>query len=155
MSEPSASDVVRSYAEAKSRADVDAALRTCHPDVVFETIPFQAVARGTDEARTQFGGFFRAFPDYTVELEYLRETGDLVVGSGRILATMSGPLAGIPPTGRGFALPFACHWTVTDGKIAHERFFFDFNQMCEQLGLSTTDAASRFATWRARQPAPH
>nr|QXL90851.1 SnoaL-like domain-containing protein [Streptomyces sp.] len=145
-----AADVVRVYAAAKSRADIPGALANCHPDVVFETIPFQAVARGTEEAALQFGGFLRAFPDYDVELEYLRETGGLVVGSGTIRATMAGPLAGIEPTGRAYALPFACHWTVRDGLIAHERFFFDFHQMCEQLGLSTDAAGARFAAWRER-----
>ncbi|WP_067634197.1 alcohol dehydrogenase catalytic domain-containing protein [Actinomadura latina] len=48
------------------------------------------------------------------------------------------------------ALPFACHWTVRDGLIAHERFFFDFHQMCEQLGLPTEAAAAKFAAWRER-----
>jgi steroid delta-isomerase-like uncharacterized protein len=139
---------VRAYAEAKSRADIPAALTWCHPDVVFETIAFQAVARGVEEAAVQFTGFLRAFPDYDVDLEYLCEAGGLVVGAGTIRATMKGPLAGIEPTGRAYALPFACHWTVRDGLIAHERFFFDFHQMCEQLGLSSDDAGARFAEWR-------
>ncbi|WP_406724158.1 ester cyclase [Streptomyces sp. GD-15H] len=141
-------DVVRAYATAKSRADIPAALKSCHPDVVFETIPFQAVARGTEEAARQFAGFLRAFPDYDVELGYLHGMSGLVVGSGTIRATMAGPLAGIDPTGKAYALPFACHWTVRDGLIAHERFFFDFHQMCEQLGLSTDAAGAKVAAWR-------
>ncbi|MGW4380418.1 ester cyclase [Kitasatospora sp. NPDC004531] len=152
MSVPrSAAEVVRAYAEAKSRGDVPAALTACHPDVVFETVPFQAVARGVAEAARQFTGFLRAFPDYRVELEYLNEAaGGLVVGAGTVRATMAGPLAGIEPTGRTYALPFACHWRVWNGLIAHERFFFDLNQMCEQLGLSTDAAGARFAAWRER-----
>jgi hypothetical protein len=39
---------------------------------------------------------------------------------------------------------------VRDGLIAHERFFFDFHQMCEQLGLSTEAAAAKFTAWRER-----
>ncbi|MEV5299768.1 hypothetical protein [Amycolatopsis methanolica] len=35
-----------------------------------------------------------------------------------------------------------------DGLIAHERFFFDFHWMCEQLGLSTDEAGKRFTEWR-------
>ncbi|BCK55044.1 hypothetical protein NWFMUON74_28160 [Nocardia wallacei] len=64
-------------------------------------------------------------------------------------ATMAGSLAGMAPTGRRFRVPFACHWRVRAGRIVHERFFFDFHQMCEQLGLSTDDAAAHFAAWRA------
>ena len=141
-------DVVRAYAQAKSRADVPAALSYCDPGVVFETVAFRAVANGTEEAARQFTAFLRAFPDYRVELEYLVEAGDLVIGAGTIRATMVGSLARIEPTHGTFALPFACHWTVRDGLIAHERFFFDFHQMCEQLGLSTDAAAAKFATWR-------
>ncbi|AHH19696.1 hypothetical protein NONO_c49120 [Nocardia nova SH22a] len=141
-------ETVRTYAEAKSRADIAAALSSCHDDAILETVPFRVVGRGRAEATGHLIGFFRAFPDYSVELEYLHETGDLVVGAGTIRATMAGPLAGIEPTGRRFALPFACHWRVRDGLITRERFFFDFHQMCAQLGLSTDAAAARFDAWR-------
>ncbi|MFG1618896.1 ester cyclase [Nonomuraea wenchangensis] len=150
---PTPADVVRAYARAKSRADVREALRYCSPDTVFETIAFQAVATGIDEVARQTAAFLRTFPDYGVELEYLVATGDLVVGAGTIRATMVESLVGIEPTGRAFALPFACHWRVRDGLVAHERFFFDFHQMCEQLGLSTAEAAARFAAWRERAAA--
>ncbi|MFE3446569.1 ester cyclase [Nocardia sp. NPDC059180] len=153
MPEPAPADIVRAYASAKSRADVPAALTACHRDAVFETIPFQALARGTDEAARHFTGFFRAFPDYHVELEYLHSADDLVVGSGIISATMRGPLAGIEPTGTSYRLPFACHWTVSGGLIIHERFFFDFHQMCEQLGFSTDYAAAQFRIWREKAEA--
>lgn len=141
-------DVVRSYARAKSQADVQAAMRFCHPDVVFETIAFQAVASGSDEVARQNAAFLRTFPDYGVQLEYLVAAGDLVIGAGTVRATMMESLVGIEPTGRAFELPFACHWTVRNGLIVHERFFFDFHQMCEQLGLSTEAAAEKFAAWR-------
>jgi ketosteroid isomerase-like protein len=141
-------DVVQTYARAKSHGDVPAALTCCHPDVVFETIAFRAVANGTEEAARQFTAFLRAFPDYRVDLEYLVEAGELVIGAGTIRATMVESLAGIEPTHGTYALPFACHWTVRDRLIAHERFFFDFHQMCEQLGLSTDAAAAAFAARR-------
>ncbi|GAA3615296.1 hypothetical protein GCM10022419_120740 [Nonomuraea rosea] len=147
---PTPTEVVQAYARAKSRADVRAAMRYCRPDVVFETIAFQAVATGLDEVARQNTAFLRTFPDYGVELEYLVEAGDLVIGAGTVRATMVESLVGIEPTGRSFALPFACHWTVRDELIAHERFFFDFHQMCEQLGLSTEAAAAKFAAWRER-----
>ncbi|MEV0663119.1 ester cyclase [Actinomadura luteofluorescens] len=142
--------VVGAYARAKSRADIPAAMRFCHPDVVFETIAFRTVATGWDEVARQNAAFLRTFPDYGVELDYLVEAGELAVGAGTIRATMRKSLVGIEPTGRSFALPFACHWTVRDGLIVQERFFFDFHQMCEQLGLSTEAAAAKFTAWRER-----
>jgi steroid delta-isomerase-like uncharacterized protein len=147
--------VVEAYAAAKSAGDVEAALAVCADDAVFVTIPFQAVARGVAEARAQFTNFVRAFPDYNVEVDVLEAVGDMVFSSGTIRATMRSSLAGIEPTGRQYALPFACHWKVRDGLIVHEAFFYDFNQMCEQLGLDVGEAASRFATWRSRSMGRH
>ncbi|GAA3698315.1 hypothetical protein GCM10022224_075380 [Nonomuraea antimicrobica] len=146
-------DVVRGYAQAKSRADMPAVLRLCHPEMVFETIAFQVVATGIDEVARQNTAFLRAFPDYEVELEYLIEAGDSVVGGGTIRATMVESLAGIESTGRSYALPFARHWRVRDGLIVRERFLFDFHQMCEQLGLSTDAAGAKFTAWRERAKA--
>ncbi|MFI9589918.1 ester cyclase [Nonomuraea sp. NPDC052265] len=143
-------EVVRACARAKSRADVRTALRYCSPDTVFETTAFEAVATGIDDVARQTAAPLRTFPDYGVELEYLVAADDLVAGAGTIRATMTESLVGIGPTGGAFALPFACHWRVRDGLIAQERIFFDFHQMCEQLGLSTADAAARFAAWRER-----
>lgn len=136
-------DAVLAYAAAKSRADVDAALAACRPDVTFETIPFQATAHGTDEARRQFGAFFRAFPDYDVAVDDVWASDASVAAHGTIAATMAGPLAGLAPTGRRFRLPFACLWEVRDGLVAHERFFFDLHDLCAQLGLPTGEVAER------------
>ncbi|MDP9869153.1 MULTISPECIES: hypothetical protein [Streptosporangium] len=52
-------DVVRAYAQAKSRADIQAALRYCSPDTVFETIAFQAAATGIDEVARQTAAAWR------------------------------------------------------------------------------------------------
>ncbi|WP_040841990.1 nuclear transport factor 2 family protein [Nocardia brevicatena] len=149
-------ETVQTYAEAKSRADIAAALSACHDDAILETVPFRVVGRSRTEAAGHLTGFFRAFPDYSVELEYLHETAVSLWGPGPSAPRWLGPPAGIEPTGRRFALPFACHWRMRDGLIAQERFFFDFRQMCEQLGLSTDAAAAQFGAWRdtARSPQP-
>ncbi|WP_186403742.1 ester cyclase [[Actinomadura] parvosata] len=145
--------VVRAHSQAKTSGDITGALAWCHQDVIFETIAFQSAAHGIDAARRQFQGFLGAFPDYSVQLEDLREMDDLVLGVGRIAGTMKGPLAGVEPTGRAFDLPFVCLWYVHDGLITLERFFYDFNEMCEHLGIDTTTAANRFRTWRERADA--
>ncbi|MEV4114959.1 ester cyclase [Nonomuraea sp. NPDC049695] len=142
--------VVRAHSKAKTSGDIAGALSWCREDVVFETVAFQTAAHGIDESRRQFQGFLGAFPDYSVQLEDLREMDDLVLGVGRITGTMKGPLAGIEPTGRAFDLPFVCLWYVQEGLITLERFFYDFNEMCEQLGIDTTTAANRFRAWRER-----
>jgi steroid delta-isomerase-like uncharacterized protein len=131
----SAPEVVAAYAEAKSRADVEEALRHCADDFVVHTIPFQLVVEGKAANRTSFTGFFGVFPDYDVELEAMTGDGERLAGWGTLRASMQGPIGALRATGRRFELPFACIWRVTDGLLAEERFFFDLHQMCEQLGL--------------------
>jgi steroid delta-isomerase-like uncharacterized protein len=135
-------EVVCAYAEAKSRADVETALQHCSDDLVVETVPFQISIAGREANRAAFEAFFGVFPDYDVELDATTGAGELLAGWGTLRATMAGSIGRVDATGRRFELPFACVWHVRDGLLAHERFFFDLHQMCEQLGL---DAAAVLA----------
>lgn len=69
--------VVR-YAEAKSRADVGAALALCHEDFEVSTVSFGVGARGRTAGALYFQAFFRAFPDYRVSLDGLAYGDDTV-----------------------------------------------------------------------------
>jgi steroid delta-isomerase-like uncharacterized protein len=134
--------VVQDYAAAKSRADVEAALALCTEEFTLETVPFQLTARGKDEARIALGAFFVAFPDYEVTLDGLIEADGEVAAWGVVRATMWGDLLGQKATGRPFELPMSCVFKLDGGRLASESFYFDLNQMCEQLGLSTEAVAA-------------
>ena len=133
---------VQEYAAAKSRADVEAALAVCTEDFVLETVPLQLTAVGKQEARMALGAFFTAFPDYDVSLDGQAEGDGAVAAWGVVRATMWGDLLGQKATGRSFELPMSCVFTVDGGRLAGESFFFDLNQMCEQLGLDTGAVAA-------------
>ena len=128
-------EVIAAYAEAKSRADVEEAMRHCSDDLAMDTIPFQLVITGKDANRAALQAFYGVFPDYDVELAGTTGEGELLAGWGTLRATMAGSIGRLEATGRRFELPFACVWHVRDGLLAHERFFFDLHQMCDQLGL--------------------
>lgn len=134
-------NAIMAYAKAKSRADVDEALRHCTEDVVVDTYAFQITGRGCEEVRKQFEGFFALFPDYSVEVDGMIEGRRHVAGWGRISATLKAPLGDLQPTGQSFRIPFSCIWDVRDGLIAREQFFFDLNELAEQLGHSTDAVA--------------
>lgn len=134
--------VVNDYARAKSCADVDAALAVCTDGFRLETVPFQLTAQGKDEARLALLSFFAAFPNYDVTLEGTLEGEREVAAWGTVRATMSGDFLNQPATGRSFELPMSCIFTLEDGLLASESFYFDLNQMCEQLGLSTEAVAA-------------
>lgn len=135
-------EAVAAYTAAKSRADADEAVRHCAEDFAIETVAFQVTVTGREANRAAFKAFFGVFPDYDVEVAGTTGAGDELATWGTIRATMRGAFGSIEPTGRSFELPFACVWHVRDGQLAHERFFFDLHQMCEQLGI---DAAALLA----------
>ncbi len=143
-----AQELVARYAAAKSRRDVAAALGVCHDDFVLDTVPFGIRAAGKPEVARQLEIFFATFPDYHVTLEGEAATGDAVAVWGTVRATMRGPFGSFAATGRAFALPFACVFPLRDGLLAGERFFFDLNMMCEQLGLPVERVADELRAVR-------
>ena len=127
--------LVRAYAEAKSRQDIDAALALCSADFRLETVPLDAVAAGAAEARAHLGLFFTAFPDYAVTLDGMAEGDGTLAAWGHARFTFAGPLLGLPPSGRVATLPIFCVFTFAGGRIAGERFVFDLADLCAQTGL--------------------
>ena len=45
----------------------------------------------------------------------------------------------MPPTGRTADLPIFCVCETRGGLLASERFFFDMNDLCRQLGVAIDD----------------
>src|SRR5438552_16044649 len=92
--------IVAEYAAAKSRQDVDGALRVCREDFVLDTVPFGIRGRGKTEVEAQLRVFFTTFPDYFARLEGQATSEEVVTAWGTIRATMRGPLGSFAPTGR-------------------------------------------------------
>ena len=127
--------LVAEYASAKSRQDVDAALRVCTDDFLLYAEAFHSTARGAADVRRQLKYFFKVFPDYGVVLEGSGMNDYGLTCWGTVRMTMKTRLAFWAPTGQTMELPFLCLYTFTDGRISSERFFFSQELMCRQLGL--------------------
>jgi predicted ester cyclase len=129
-------------AEAKSRQNVDDALRVCHSDMLLETPAIGSVVRGTVEYRTALSRFFRAFPDYEVTLERHLTNGETLICWGKAQMTMTGDRFGVTPSGRRAELPVLIEFGFKDDLISSERFHYDLSVLCSQSGVST-DAVRR------------
>jgi len=147
----SPTEIVAEYAAAKSRQDIDGALRVCREDFLLDTVPFGIRGKGKAEVAAQLRVFFTTFPDYAATLEGQAASEEVVTAWGTIRATMRGPLGSFAPTGRAFALPFSCVFPLRDGLLAGERFFFDLNTMCEQLGLPVERVAAELRAFRGEE----
>lgn len=133
------------YGEAKSRQDIATALSACTPDFVLETVPFGTIAKGRDEVAYDLAVFFELFPDYEFLCEGTAEGADgSVVVWGRACLTWTGRLPKVI-TGsslvrlprRRIEVPATAVYDVRGGLLARERFVFDMNAFCRQLGLPT------------------
>ncbi|SUD47872.1 Predicted ester cyclase [Nocardia otitidiscaviarum] len=129
-------ELVRQLATAKGRADVSAALRLMHDDMVLEVPAFGAVVRGRSANETALRWFFATFPDYRVEVtgHLADRTGLVAWGTARM--TLTGNGLGVFPTGRGAELPVFLRFRFADDLIVGEYFHFDLAELCAQSGVS-------------------
>jgi len=131
----SARTLVRVYGCAKSEADVGAALAVCSDGFVLDAVTLGVSARGRAECAATLRQFFRAFPDYSVQLEGFANGPGTVAAWGRARMTLQGSWLGFAPTGKTAELPVFCVFGVANGALASERFFLDRATLFEQLGL--------------------
>ena len=97
--------------------------------------------RGKAAIKGSYEGFFRAFPDFSINATLSMESGEHVFSEGVIRGTHSGPLASpqgdIAPTGRKMEFGYAFVGKITpEGLISEDRSYFDSAVMMSQLGLS-------------------
>jgi steroid delta-isomerase-like uncharacterized protein len=128
-------DLVSRYAEAKSRQDAAAALRLCTDDFVLHTAAVHNTTVGKRNVGRVLDAFFGIFPDYHVTLDDSVLNGYGYTCWGTLSMTMHGRIGPWRATHRTANLPFVCVFTIRDGLIASEHFFFDRDAMCEALGL--------------------
>lgn len=110
--------------------------------VAEDAVEHEALPISTGEMRMDLRAWIselrRAFPDYHIEVEELIGEGDKVVALERITGTNSGPLLGIPPTGRRFCIDAIDVMRVDDGKVVEHWGISDSTTMVRQLGLAAT-----------------
>ncbi|MEV3903440.1 nuclear transport factor 2 family protein [Mycobacterium sp. NPDC050551] len=135
VSAESVHDLVGRYAEAKSRQDTQAALRLCTDGFLLHTEAVHNTTVGKRNVRRLLDAFFGIFPDYHVTLDDSALSGYGYTCWGTLRMTMRGRLGPWPATHRTATLPFVCVFTIRDGLIASEHFFFDRYEMCDALGL--------------------
>lgn len=138
-------DLVSRYAEAKSRQDTQSALRLCTDDFLLHTEAVHNTMIGKRSVGRLLAAFFAIFPDYHVTLDGSSLNGYGYTCWGTLRMTMHGRMGPWPPTHRTANLPFVCVFTIREGLLASEHFFFDRYAMCEALGLP----AGKFE-WLAR-----
>jgi steroid delta-isomerase-like uncharacterized protein len=127
--------IVREHMDSENRHEFDATLETFdHPR--YELIGTGDVYDGEEEVRRYFEETRRAFPDQRNELLALHHAENAVLVEAVVRGTHTGPLRGLPPTGRSFELPILSVFAFEGQRLVCERVYFDAATTLRQLGVA-------------------
>lgn len=127
------SAVVRRFAEAFNRKDLDAIGREYSEDYVLD-FPGGPRGRGVAGIRSATGEFMTAFPDLRFATDDLFEQGDRVVWRWTMTGTHQGQLGPFAKTGKAVTLTGISILRVRDGKIVEDRVRADMAGLAQQIG---------------------
>jgi steroid delta-isomerase-like uncharacterized protein len=127
--------LVREHMDSENRHEYDATLDTFHHPR-YELIGTGDVFDGDEEVRRYFEETRTAFPDQRNELLALHHADDAVLVEAVVRGTHTGPLRGLPPTGRSFEMPILASFMFDGDKLVCERVYFDSLTTLRQLGVA-------------------
>jgi carboxymethylenebutenolidase len=135
----SAQQVWRSYLDAWNRHDVEAILDSVTEDFIYDERPatMDRPLRGRSAFRVYLRTF-NAFPDLRIDVTSCDAGSALAVSESIMRGTHLGKLGGLPATRRRITARVACVFEVRNGKLAHERLYWDRANTLRQLGRLVT-----------------
>jgi len=134
-----AGQVVRRMIDAgMTQGDLDAAIAAYDPDLdyhnrMLETMP--GMPPGPEIMRSMIAMTRSAFPDLVYTIDELVTEGDRVAVLYTWTGTHTGPMAGLPPTGRRVTATGAIFCRVANGRIVEQWDVDDRFDVMQQLGL--------------------
>ena len=124
--------VVREHMESENRHEFDVTLATfSHPR--YELIPTGEVYDGADEVNGYYAASRAAFADQRNRVNAVHQADDVVIVEFDLMGTHTGPLRGVPATGRAFSCPMAALFFFEGEGIVCERVYFDSATILRQL----------------------
>jgi len=126
--------IVREHMESENRHEFDVTMATFHHPR-YEIIPTGETYDGPQEVQRYFEESRTAFPDQRNELIALHHADEAVIAEFWLRGTHTGPLRGIPPTGREFTCRCVAFFVFDDALLVCERTYFDAATILAQLGL--------------------
>jgi steroid delta-isomerase-like uncharacterized protein len=97
--------------------------------------PGQQELHGTEEFFAFIEEFMEAVPEYTDSLSNMFADGDRVAYVSTLRGTQTGPMGGLPATGKTFTLVNIIIQRLEDGKVAETWVSWDNVAFLSQLGL--------------------
>src|SRR5438105_9821975 len=135
-------EIVGTYVDAFSRADLEAWLSTFAPSGTYSD-PSSPQPVSGPALREVFAGLFSGFPDARCETVGLYAISEqLSVWRWIMRATNTEAFRSMPPTGRGITLPGCEFIEIANDKIQRVEGYFDRLTIMAQLGLLPSPTAT-------------
>jgi steroid delta-isomerase-like uncharacterized protein len=127
--------VRRQFEELINRKNLSIIDSDMAPDFVdHEAVP--GLPSGLAGVRAWISNLHQVCPDFHVTIEDMIAEGDRVVVRNTWRGTHTGPLLGIPPTGRSFVLKGIVIWRIADARICERWATLDQLGFLQQLGMA-------------------
>jgi steroid delta-isomerase-like uncharacterized protein len=133
-------ELVRRHVDAENAADYEAALATFqHPH--YEYVATDEVYDGAEQVLAHWHELDKAFPDQEIEIVALHSSDEAVLMEAIARGTHTGPLRGLPPTGRRFEQPLLAIFIFEGDALVGERVYYDAATVLGQLGVARDPAS--------------
>ena len=93
------------------------------------------VTDGREANRVWWSTFFTAFPDIKATMDDLVVAGDRVVGRFTYRGTHTGPLYGVPATGKPIEMRSIDIWRIENGLFVEHWDELNYLELFQQMGL--------------------
>lgn len=118
---------------AENRRDLERLIDTLHEEAVYEIVPLKKAWRSKEEIREFYHMLWEAMPDVKLDLRSKVADEYYVVEESHVHGTHTGPLFGIPPSGRHIEFDLVIYFPFKDDKIMGERLYLDVNSITGQV----------------------
>ena len=118
---------------AENRRDLERLIDTLDEEAVYEIVPLKKYWRGKEEIREFYHMLWTAMPDVKLDLKSRVADEHYVVEESHVHGTHTGPLFGIPPSGRYIEFDLVIYFPFKDGMIMGERMYLDVNSITGQV----------------------
>jgi len=135
--------LVASLAKAKSKQNILEALDVYHPEAVMEAPGLGGLAKGHSEINQQLEVFFRLLPDYRVELETHAFKDEVMLATGKVIASLNVLGKDCPSV----SVPVFFEFHFSQEKISREIFHFDAGVFSRKSGVKIEDLFKAMASY--------
>jgi steroid delta-isomerase-like uncharacterized protein len=132
--DPNTEQIVHGYVAAIDSRDLERVWSFYDDDIVYEDVAVAQVYRGLDAVKRFYEKSMSAL-DVRWRVDTICATDEGFGLAWRMEGTHVADLPGMPATGRSYSVPGASIAAVRDGRIVHNRDFWNLLDLLKQLGL--------------------